>query len=81
MDGKDSWGLCVECRWWQIEPQAIATHQTAGLCLEKSLRGFQLRVTGNSGCNRFMPGTTSRASGASQKPPALPSDQTEPAGQ
>jgi hypothetical protein len=61
--------LCVDCRFWQIEPNAASTHQTAGICLEHSLRVFQLRVTGNSGCNRFQPGVTARAAGSSVKPP------------
>jgi hypothetical protein len=66
------WGLCVDCRFWQIEPKAIATHQTAGLCLVPKLREFHLRVTGNSGCCEFQSGQTARAEGSSLKPPPGP---------
>jgi hypothetical protein len=66
------WGLCVDCRFWQIEPKAIATHQTAGLCLVPRLREFHLRVTGNSGCCEFQRGATARAEGSSLKPPPGP---------
>lgn len=68
-DVNTSWGLCVDCRWWQIEPHSVATHQTAGVCTDPSLTLFQLRVTGNSGCNRFRPGAVQRVSGSSLKPP------------
>jgi hypothetical protein len=71
---KKEWGLCVDCRFWQIEPKAIATHQTAGLCLYPLLREFHLRVTGNSGCCEFQRGATARAEGSSLKPPPGPND-------
>jgi hypothetical protein len=63
------WGLCVDCRFWQIETKAIATHQTAGVCLQPELRRFRLRVTGNSGCQQFEKGETARGEGSSLKPP------------
>ena len=66
------WGLCVDCRFWQIEPKAIATHQTAGLCVQAALREFRLRVTGNSGCGEFQRGPTVRAEGSNLKPPPAP---------
>ena len=65
------WGLCVDCRFWQIEPKAIPTHQTAGLCVHQALRSFRLRVTGNSGCQEFQRGTTARREGSSLKPPPI----------
>jgi hypothetical protein len=33
------------------------------------LQPFVLRVSGNSGCNRFMPGKPARASHSSEAPP------------
>ncbi|MBX3443831.1 MAG: hypothetical protein KF774_15590 [Planctomyces sp.] len=67
-----NWGMCVDCRWWQIEPQAIATHQTTGACREPDMSVVLLRVTGNSGCGKFASGAPSRSEGASGKPPAPP---------
>jgi len=64
------WGLCLECKWWQIEPDVEVEHQTGGLCIDEKLQPFQLRVNGNSGCNRFQPGKPARAAGAADKPPA-----------
>ncbi len=66
------WGLCVDCRFWQIEPKAIATHQTAGLCSQPELSRHRLRVTGNSGCQEFAKGATTRGEGSSIKPPPAP---------
>lgn len=63
------WGLCLECKWWQLEPDAGVENLTAGFCIEESLQRFQLRVTGNSGCNKFMPGKPARGKGSSAKPP------------
>ena len=50
------WGLCKDCKWWQIEPKAAVENLTMGLCIDEKLQPFLLRVSGNSGCNRFMPG-------------------------
>ncbi|QDT55969.1 hypothetical protein Pan44_40180 [Caulifigura coniformis] len=69
---KKEWGLCVDCQNWQIELNAIATHQTAGLCLAAALRPFRLRVTGNSGCQEFHRGPTARGAGSNLKPPPIP---------
>jgi hypothetical protein len=74
-----NWGLCVDCRFWQIEPKAIPTHQTAGLCLAAALRPFRLRVTGNSGCQEFEKGPTARGEGSGLKPPPLEPDDNQPA--
>ena len=51
----DQWGLCKDCKWWQIEPGASAENLTLGLCIDEDLQRFRLRVSGNSGCNRYMP--------------------------
>jgi hypothetical protein len=64
-----SWGPCVSCKWWQIEPGAEAEHLTAGLCIEERLQPFKLRVTGNAGCNRYMEGSPAYGRGSSEKPP------------
>jgi hypothetical protein len=64
------WGLCRDCKWWQIEPKATVENLTLGLCIDEDLQRFQFRVSGNSGCNRFMPGKPARAAGSSEAPPA-----------
>jgi hypothetical protein len=65
-----SWGLCKDCKWWQIEPDATTENTTMGLCIEEKLQPFRVRVSGNSGCNRFMPGTPAKAEGSGTAPPA-----------
>ena len=64
------WGLCKDCKWWQIDPEASIENTTAGLCIEEQLQPYQLRVTGNSGCNVFVAGAPARAAGSSAQPPA-----------
>jgi hypothetical protein len=66
---ESEWGLCKDCKWWQIEPQAAVENLTMGLCIEEQLQPFRLRVSGNSGCNRFLPGQPARAQGSGQAPP------------
>ena len=63
------WGKCKNCKWFQIEPGANATDKTMGLCIEEDLQQFRLRVSGNSGCNAFMPGEVAHAEGSSCAPP------------
>jgi len=31
------WGLCVDCKWWQIEPKMHVAPLTAGYCIEEKL--------------------------------------------
>ncbi len=64
-----NWGLCKDCKWWQIEPAAHVANTAMGLCIDEDLQEFKLRVSGNSGCNRFMEGKPARAKGSSQAPP------------
>ena len=64
-----SWGLCKNCKWLQIEPGASPENLTLGLCIEERLQLFQLRVSGNSGCNRFIEGKPAHAKGSSAAPP------------
>ncbi len=63
------WGECKDCKWFQIEPDAEAADDTMGLCIDEDLQPFRLRVSGNSGCNRFMPGEVAHAAGSSSAPP------------
>jgi hypothetical protein len=65
----EQWGLCKSCKWWQIEPKAAVANTTMGLCIDEDLQQFQLRISGNGGCNHFMKGKPARAAGSSDKPP------------
>ena len=65
----DKWGLCKDCKWWQIEPRANPVATTVGLCIDEVLQPFKLRVSGNSGCNRFVPGKPAHAKGSAARPP------------
>jgi len=65
----EEWGLCEDCKWWQIEPDARIEARTLGLCIDEDLQRFRLRVSGDSGCNHFMPGEPARAQGSSTAPP------------
>ncbi|HZZ76882.1 MAG TPA: hypothetical protein VFE62_00090 [Gemmataceae bacterium] len=66
---ESQWGLCKDCRWWQIEPDAQIEDKTIGLCIDEDLQPLQLVVSGKSGCNHFMPGEPARAEGSSAEPP------------
>jgi hypothetical protein len=63
------WGMCKDCQWWQIDPEASIANNTTGMCIEEAFQPFRLRVSGNSGCNRYTPGKPARASGSSAAPP------------
>jgi hypothetical protein len=65
-----SWGLCKKCKWFQIEPGVVPESLTIGLCIDERLQPFLLRISGNSGCNRFIEGKPSYARGSSAAPPA-----------
>jgi len=65
----EDWGESKDCKWWQIEPDAPVENLTMGLCIEEKLQPFRLRVSGNSGCNRFLPGEVARAEGSGSAPP------------
>lgn len=65
----DEWGLCKDCKWWQIEPKAHVQNLTMGECIDEKLQPVILRVSGNSGCNRFMEGSPAHAKGSSGAPP------------
>lgn len=68
-DTDNQWGLCKDCKWWQIEPGARIAATTAGYCIEEKLQPFKLRITGAGGCNRFMEGKPAHGRGSSGKPP------------
>jgi hypothetical protein len=62
------WGLCKECKWWQIEPDASVENPTMGLCIEETLQPYKVRVSGNSGCSLYKEGEPARAAGSSGQP-------------
>jgi hypothetical protein len=64
-----AWGLCKECKWWQVELDSAVANTTMGQCIEEKLQPFRMRVSGNSGCNRFLPGKPARAEGSGEAPP------------
>jgi hypothetical protein len=66
---QSEWGLCKDCKWWQLEPAAKSTGTTLGLCIDEKLLPFRVRVSGNSGCNRFMAGKPAHAAGSAAAPP------------
>jgi hypothetical protein len=66
---RENWGECKDCKWWQIEPDAKIGDRTMGLCIDEELQPYRIRVSGNSGCNRFMPGKVARAEGSGTAPP------------
>jgi hypothetical protein len=65
----EDWGLCMDCKWWQIEPEATIERRTLGLCIDEDLQPFRLLVSGDSGCNHFMAGEPARARGSASAPP------------
>jgi hypothetical protein len=66
---KSEWGKCKDCKWFQIEPKATVENNTMGLCIDEELLEYRLRVSGNSGCNRFIAGKVAHAAGSSSAPP------------
>lgn len=69
MASPSEWGLCLTCKWWQIEPGAPLVEATLGQCIEESLQRVLLSVTGNSGCNVYVGGEPARAAGSGSQPP------------
>jgi hypothetical protein len=49
--GNGGWGLCMECKWWQVEPNATVAKETVGFCIDENLQSYRLSITGNGGCN------------------------------
>lgn len=63
------WGLCKDCKWWQLEPGASVADTRLGVCIEEKLQKFRLRISGLGGCTQFMPGKAAHAKGSSEAPP------------
>jgi hypothetical protein len=63
------WGLCKDCKWWQIEPGAPVSDHTMGMCIDEDIYPFLIRISGNGGCNRFVDGAPAVAKGSSDAPP------------
>lgn len=70
-DVPDGWGLCKDCKWWQIEPDGSVQDLTLGVCIEKELKEYEVRISGLGGCNRFQAGQPTTCEGASHAPPAM----------
>jgi hypothetical protein len=68
-NSNSDWGKCKDCKWFQIEPGEKAENTTMGLCIDEELQPYLLRVSGNSGCNRFLEGKVAHAKGSSEAPP------------
>lgn len=66
---ESDWGLCKDCKWWQLDLQANITNTTMGQCIEERFQPFLLRVSGSSGCNRYTNGQPVRAAGSGAAPP------------
>jgi hypothetical protein len=64
-----AWGLCKDCKWWQIEPDSPGGDTALGLCIDEDLQPFVLRINGSGGCNHYMAGEPARAKGSSAAPP------------
>ena len=41
---RSTWGLCRDCKWWQIELDANVKNSTLGLCIDEKLQPFRLRL-------------------------------------
>jgi hypothetical protein len=63
------WGMCKDCQWWQIDPEARVANTTMGVCTEEALQPFRLRVSGHRGCTHDTPGQPTQAAGSSASPP------------
>lgn len=46
---KGDWGLCTECKWWQVEPNATIAEETVGCCIDEDLQSYRLSITGMVG--------------------------------
>ena len=64
-----NWGECKGCRHFEVEPGAMASAQTMGLCIVHEHELHQLRVSGACGCTQFTQGEVAHAEGASDVPP------------
>jgi hypothetical protein len=64
-----TWGPCKTCKMWQIEPNDEIAGETVGVCIAEKLNKYQLRVSGDSGCNVYKEGEVKRRERSSETPP------------
>lgn len=69
MNDTTQWGVCIACKWWQLEPGALLENATHGVCIDQNLQPYLLRVSARSGCNRYVQGEPARAVGSGACPP------------
>lgn len=69
MSNSSQWGQCMECKWWQVEPDAALSPATHGLCITEPLQPYLLRVSAASGCAGYTQGEPARAKGSADIPP------------
>ena len=63
------WGMCNMCQWWQLDREASMADTTMGIGIEDAPQPFRLRVSGNSGCQCYIPGEPTHAAGSSTASP------------
>jgi hypothetical protein len=56
------------CKMWQIELGASIANTTMGLGIHDDPRTYDLRVSGNNGCDAFASGKPARAEGGGAVP-------------
>ncbi len=69
MNQTSDWGPCESCKWWQVEPETVPDKHILGQCIDEKLQAFELSLSGDSGCNRYMKGQPAKARGAGEQPP------------
>lgn len=70
MSDESSWGQCETCKMWQLEPETEPHANAVGVCIAEDLVQYQLRVSGNSGCNIYKSGKVKHKKGSSECPPS-----------
>ncbi len=63
------WSICMECKWWEVEPNASTDEETIGFFIDEHLQSYRLSITDIIGCNRFVQGAPARGSGSRRQPP------------
>lgn len=47
-------GACLTCNWWdETAPRPAEEKDMVGLCVQPTLKGFALIVSGSSACNKW----------------------------
>ncbi len=70
MSDSSSWGQCKSCKMYQLEPGDEPSNNSIGVCIAEDLVEYQLRVSGNSGCNVYVEGKVKHKQGSSETPPS-----------